>query len=102
MTGYRDPFNRAYSPWGREDKELQAYIRDLAHLKAGSDVLRRGNVQVLQAGNGRISFRRTLEGKSVTLYCNRTDEVWDIKPQGKCLFGDPQLPPMSVCALEDE
>jgi len=101
MTGYRDPFNRGYYPWGNEDKELQAYIRELAHLKSGSEILRRGDVRVLEAGNGRISFRRSLNGKTVTLYCNRTQEVWPVNPTGNCLFGDPVLPPMSVCAIED-
>lgn len=101
MTGYRDPFNRAYYPWGREDADLQAHIRELAHLKSGSEVLRRGDVRILEAGNGRIKFRRTLNGKAVTLYCNRTQEVWEAKPTGKCLFGDPGLPPMSACAMEE-
>ena len=102
MTGYRDPFNRGYYPWGREDKALQAYMKELAHLRKRSEVLRRGDVRVLEAEKGRFAFRRTLNGKSVTLYCNRTWEPWDVKPEGKCIFGDAKLPPMSVCAVETE
>lgn len=33
MTGYRDPFNRAYYPWGREDGNLISFYRSLARVK---------------------------------------------------------------------
>lgn len=101
MTGYRDPFNRKYYPWGREDKELQAFIRELAHLKSGSEILRRGDVRILAAGEGHFAFRRTWQGKSVTLWCNRAETPWNAAPKGRCLYGDPKLPPMSCCAMEE-
>lgn len=101
MTGYRDPFNRKFYPWGREDRDLRTFIRELARLKNGSEVLRRGDVRVLEAGGGRIAFRRTLAGRSVTLWCNCTEEAWQAVPAGTCLFGDPALPPMSCCAMEE-
>ena len=101
MTGYRDPFNRKYYPWGREDKDLQAYIRELAHLKSGSEILRRGDVRILVAGEGHFAFRRTWQGKSVTLWCNRSEAPWNAAPAGRCLYGDPKLPPMGCCAMEE-
>lgn len=101
MTGYRDPFNRRFYPWGREDRDLRSFIRDLARLKNGSEVLRRGDVRVLEAGSGRIAFRRTLAGKSVTLWCNCSEKAWQAAPAGTCLFGDPALPPLSCCAMAE-
>ena len=101
MTGYRDPFNRQYYPWGREDEALQAHIRKLAHLKNGSEILKRGDVKVLESGSGRIAFRRTLDGKSMTLWCNVGKEPWHAAPVGRCVLGDPALPPMSFCAMEE-
>lgn len=101
MTGYRDPFNRQYYPWGREDTALQALIRQLAHLKNGSDILRRGDVQVLDAGHGHIAFRRTLNGQSMTLWCNAANTPWSVAPKGRCVLGDPNLPPMSFCAMAE-
>ena len=100
MTGYRDPFNRLYYPWGREDTQLQADIRSLAKLKTGSDVLRFGGVEMMEASGGRICFRRSYGNQSVLLYCNRSAEPWQIAPTGKLLLGDPALPPMSFCAVE--
>ena len=101
MTGYRDPFNRQYYPWGNEDEVLQAHIRKLAHLKNGSEILKRGSVKVIESGNGKIAFRRTLDGKSMTLWCNAGKEPWNVKPAGRCVLGDPSLPPMSFCAMEE-
>ena len=102
MTGYRDPFNRGYFPWGREDADLQAHYRSLARLKAAWEPLRRGSVKVLAAGDGRFAFRRTFEGRSVTLWCNASPSAWtDAEQTGKVLFGNPHLPPMSFCAMEE-
>lgn len=78
MTGYRDPFNRQYYIWGKEDKELQAHIRDLAHLKQ-KDILRFGTVEVLEAGNGKITYRRTYEGNSLTCTCNAETLTFEIQ-----------------------
>ena len=69
MTGYRDPFNRQYYPWGKEDKELQDHIRRLAYVKQ-NEILRFGSVQVLEAGDGKIVYRRSYEGKYLTFECD--------------------------------
>ena len=63
MTGYRDPFNRAYYPWGREDGNLISFYRSLARVKKASAALRRGTVLVLEAGGGRLMLLRQYEGK---------------------------------------
>ncbi len=101
MTGYRDPFNRAYYIWGKEDHALQAHFKALAHLKSGSKPLRLGRVEVLEAQNGHFSFRRTFGSQSVTLYCNRSDAPWNAALAGRCLLGDPTLPPLGFCAMEE-
>ena len=78
MTGYRDPFNRQYFIWGKEDKQLQAHIRELAHLKQ-NEVLRFGTVEVLEAGNGKITYRRSYKGKSFVCKCDTEDLSFNIR-----------------------
>lgn len=73
MTGYRDPFNRAYYPWGREDGNLISFYRSLARVKKASPALRRGTVLVLEAGGGRLMLLRQYEGKNVAVCCNRSE-----------------------------
>ena len=102
MTGYRDPFNRRYYPWGREDRALQTFIKALAHLKSQHEVLKKGDVRVLEAGGNRISFRRTLGEEAITVCCNHSLKEWDAAPAGTCLLGDPSLPPMSFCVIKED
>ncbi len=77
MTGYRDPFNRQYYIWGEEDEDLQAHIRELAHLKK-SDILRFGTVEVLEAGAGKISYRRTYKDRSLVFTCDAEASTFHI------------------------
>ena len=78
MTGYRDPFNRQFYVWGNEDPQLQEHIRELAHLKR-SDVLRFGTVEVLEAGDGKIVYRRSFEGKSIICSCDAEKLTYTIQ-----------------------
>ena len=100
MTGYRDPFNRAYYPWGKEDLALQGHHRALARLKSQSQALRRGSVEVLEAQDGHFVFRRRYGKEVVTLWCNASPLPWYAAPPGKLLLGDPRLPSMGFCAME--
>ena len=86
MTGYRDPFNRQYYPWSREDTALQNMIRQLAALRAAHKALRYGSVEVLEAGNGRFVFRRTCGDEQIIVACGR---VADEKSAGTILYSDP-------------
>ncbi len=87
MTGYRDPFNRGFYPWGSEDTDLQAFYRALARLKKGSPALRRGGIEVLTAGGGRVQFRRICGEQTVTVFTNAAREPWHVQFQGTLLFG---------------
>ena len=100
MTGYRDPFNRAYYPWGKEDLALQGHYRALGQLKSQSQALRRGSVEVLEAQDGHFVFRRRYGKEVVTLWCNASPLPWYAAPPGKLLLGDPRLPSMGFCAME--
>ena len=87
MTGYRDPFNRAYYPWGREDGNLISFYRSLARVKKASPALRRGTVLVLEAGDGRLMLLRQYEGKNVAVCCNRSESPWTLPHSGTILLG---------------
>lgn len=87
MAGYRDPFNREFYIWGREDQRLIAFYRALAAVKKENPALRYGTVTVLEAGNGRILFRRQWEGQTVVVCCNCSDAVWSLPHRGRLLLG---------------
>ena len=87
MTGYRDPFNRAYYPWGREDGNLVSFYQSLARVKKSTPALRRGTVLVLEAGGGRMMLLRQYEGKNVAVCCNRSENPWTLPHSGTILLG---------------
>ena len=84
MTGYRDPFNRQYYPWGREDETLRAFVGQLAKLRKGSAILKRGTLEVLEAGNGGFVFRRGLDDTRIYVRCGPAKGS---DPTGPVLFG---------------
>lgn len=87
MTGYRDPFNRKYYPWGQEDESLQTFYRTLAKLKKTLPALRRGDVTVMEAGGGRLMFRRSCEAQTLCVCCNQSDAPWELAGAGELLLG---------------
>lgn len=87
MTGYRDPFNRAFYPWGEEDVNLQAFYRALARLKRENRALKTGRVEVITASNGRVQFLRQSAGQTAMVFCNASREPWRVQYAGKMLFG---------------
>ena len=65
LSGGRDPMNRLCFPWGREDRSLTDFYRQLAALKNAHESLRRGSIEFLEAGGGRVRFARTVGGETV-------------------------------------
>jgi glycosidase len=109
MEGYRDPFNRRFYPWGREDEHLVRFYRSLAALKKSSPALRRGAVTVMEAGKGRVLLIRSSREQTVFACCNRSPEPWSLPVSGKlllgggldeCLSGSVTLGPCGFCAIE--
>jgi glycosidase len=109
MEGYKDPFNRRTYPWGREDWELLEHFKRLGQLRKDTEALRLGDVQFFYAGDQRLGFSRTLEGKTVKIYVNRSGDPWDI-PAGRILLGHNMhtvaptwltVAPMGFCIVED-
>ena len=109
MEGYKDPFNRRTYPWGREDRELLSHFKRLGQLRRDHEALRLGDIQFFQAEDQKIGFKRSYNGKSYSVYVNRSDDLWDI-PAGKVRFGNNlrtvapdwlTLAPMGFCLVED-
>lgn len=92
MEGYRDPFNRACYPWGREDKELIEWHKRLAELRRSCSALWDGSLINFYSQGRLLSYIRT-DGNS-TLFCafnsGFSDMTIDVPP-GFIYEGKPLL-----------
>ncbi len=91
MEGFEDPFCRVCYPWGHEDEELRAYYRMMTALRGSSEALRRGDLRVLAAGNGRIAFSRSIGGERVVVCVNHSIGEW-VLPAGRVRFAESAAP----------
>ena len=86
MEGYKDPFNRRTYPWGREDLPLLEHFRQLGRLRKEQEALRSGDLEFFQAGDQLLGFSRSLNGKKIRIYVNRSADDWEV-PAGRLLYG---------------
>ena len=109
MEGYKDPFNRRTYPWGNENKMLLDHFRQLGQLRRDHEALRLGDIQFFQAEDQRLGFKRSYNGKSYTIYVNRSEDFWNV-PAGKIVFAHNMraiasdkliLASMGFCVVED-
>lgn len=110
MEGYEDPFNRGTFPWGRENKELQAWYSLLGKIRAYCPALVDGGFESISSGNGCVAFAREKDGDAVLTIVNRNPHAMNfVFPQkwqcAECLTGTDayfdsiDLPPMSAAIL---
>ena len=104
MAGHKDPFNRRTFPWGKEDPILLGLYRSLGNLRKEWPALRLGDVRFFQAGDGKIGFSRSYEGKGVKVYVNQGSNHWEI-PEGNVLMShwlqNQSIAPGGFCIMED-
>ncbi len=103
VEGLGDPFNRVTYPWGREDKELVEFYRNIGTFRRSQSVLADGYLRVDEdTPNGVFAFERFNKNERLWVVINRSNEPYDTKIKGKNLvshlFGadtnSPILPPM--------
>ncbi|MBQ9180419.1 MAG: hypothetical protein IJ132_06435 [Firmicutes bacterium] len=83
MEGYGDPFNRVCYPWGKENKELIEWYKDLIAVRRENSVFEKGLYRTLEATEGIFSFARySEEGSSeirITIdLVNEKVRIWDL------------------------
>lgn len=85
LAGWTDPDNRRTYPWGRENKEILDFHRQVIVLRKENAALKDGSLKQLFGEYGMIGYGRfTLENKCVILFNNNEEEktvsvpVWQI------------------------
>ena len=110
VEGLSDPFNRVTFPWGREDKALTEFYREIGKLRRSSEVLKNGYLSVREdLPYGVFEFSRfDGKGNCVTVIVNRSDKPYEHKKRSENLVADlfgidkkaTELPPMTAGVWE--
>ncbi len=62
LTGCHDPWNRRPYPWGSEDKELQAYVRNKLNHRQHSSTLKYGHCKIEAVDEDTVVITRYMDG----------------------------------------
>lgn len=108
MEGYKDPFNRATYPWGREDTSLVEWYRALGACRRARSALIEGEISpVMTDGEDVVCFVRRGDGDALLVAVNRSEHERRIAlsaefARGEVIVGDARregnvlvLPPLS-------
>ena len=79
LCGWTDPDNRRTYPWGREDKELIAFHKDIIRIHKKYDALMKGSLMMLYGGYKIVSYGRFVDNQVVVIILNNDYEEHDLK-----------------------
>ena len=74
LCGWTDPDNRRTYPWGREDRELIEFHKDIIRIHKRFDALMHGSVMFLHADYKIVSYGRFTEEQAVVVILNNDYE----------------------------
>ncbi len=70
MLGFRDPFNRAYFNWNKQECEIRDFTKAMAKIKNESGALKKGDISFLPYGEGILAMERKHGKNRLTLVAN--------------------------------
>ena len=79
VCGFTDPDNRRTYPWGREDKEMIRFHRELIRMRKELPCLKRGSVIRLADAPGMLSFGRFDKDASVVVILNNRETPMKVR-----------------------
>ena len=76
MEGCKDPFNRGFYPWGRENTDLVKFYQMLGKFRNTRKSLRFGDVKISVLDGGIVSIRREYEDEVTEITVDRNGAKW--------------------------
>lgn len=70
VCGWTDPDNRRTYPWGRENRELIEYHREIIRIHRSYESLRKGSLVMLCTEHGLLAYARMTEKEAVVTVIN--------------------------------
>ena len=81
LCGFTDPDDRRPFPWGKEDRELQAFYKAAIALHKQYPVLRTGSLALLYQDQHVLGYARFNEKEQILVFINNRKEAVDLEAQ---------------------
>lgn len=78
VCGFTDPDNRRTYPWGREDKELLAFHKEMIRLHKSHEAFRRGSLLMLYGDEHILSYGRFTDKEQFVVIVNNRSELVEL------------------------
>ena len=78
VCGFTDPDNRRTYPWGKENKELLEFHKEMIRIHKEYPVLRTGSLNILSWEENIFSFARFGNGEPVVIIINNRSELAEV------------------------
>ena len=78
LCGFTDPDNRRTYPWGKEDKEMFAFHKEMIRIHKEEKPLRKGSLKLLYAGYNVLAYARFQGGEQIVVVLNNSRELKEI------------------------
>ena len=75
LCGFTDPDNRRTFPWGNEDKELQAFHKEVIRIHKEEKPLKKGSIKLLAADENLLAYGRFEADEQIVVVVNNSDEL---------------------------
>ncbi len=87
MEGYRDPFNRRPYPWGKEDREVLTFYKEIIALRRSLPMLADAYYRGISCENGVYVFERFNDyGDVLRIVVNMSEQTYFCGKNGKILY----------------
>ena len=73
--GDEDPDNRRTFPWGNEDKELQAFHKEVIRIHKEEKPLKKGSIKLLASDENLLAYGRFEADEQIVIVVNNSDEL---------------------------
>lgn len=81
LCGFTDPDDRRPFPWGREDRELQAFYRAAIAMHKEYPVLRTGSTIILYQDRHVLGYARFDDREQILVFVNNRKEAYELEAQ---------------------
>lgn len=79
LCGFTDPDNRRTYPWGRENKELLSFYRELIHIHRRNLALRKGSIKMLKYEHEFLAYARFWGDEQIVVVINMAKELREVQ-----------------------